>query len=65
MPEIHDDDEFVYIEVITKAITQTGLFSDFKAKIILEMKTNEKMRNSVMEAIWNIFVPIALGSSEY
>ena len=62
MPEIHHDDELVYIEVITKAITQTGLFSDFKANIILEHKTHEINPNSVIEAIWNIFVPIALGA---
>jgi DNA helicase-2/ATP-dependent DNA helicase PcrA len=61
MPEIHDDDELAYIEVITKAITQTGLFSDFKANIILG-HTHEINLNSVIEAIWNIFVPIALGA---
>lgn len=60
-PEIRKDDEFVYIEIITKTITQTGLFSDFKSRIILDKK-GKKMRNSTMEAIWNIFVPIALGA---
>ncbi len=61
MPEIKDDDEYVYIEVITKAITQTGLFSDFNSKIHVgeDYKIN---KDSVIEAIWNIFVPIALGA---
>ncbi|MGZ7050118.1 MAG: UvrD-helicase domain-containing protein, partial [Methanobacterium sp.] len=60
-PEIRDDDEFVYVEIITKTITQTGLFSDFKSNIILD-KSREKMNSSTIEAIWNIFVPIALGA---
>lgn len=61
MPEIKDDDEFIYMEVIIKTITQTGLFSDFKSNIVLDEKS-EKMRNSIIEAIWNIFVPIAIGA---
>ncbi|MGB9937474.1 MAG: UvrD-helicase domain-containing protein [Methanobacterium sp.] len=60
MPQIHADDELVYIEVITKAIVQTGLFSDYSAKIVIENKNDE--RNSIIEALWNIFVPIALGA---
>jgi DNA helicase-2/ATP-dependent DNA helicase PcrA len=62
MPKIRDDDEFIYVEVITKTITQTGLFSDFKSNIILNDENQEKMWNSTIEAIWNIFVPIALGA---
>lgn len=61
MPEIQNDDEIIYIEVITKAIAQTGLFSDFGANIIIG-KNYEINEDSVMEAIWNIFVPIALGA---
>ena len=61
MPEVQNDDEIIYMEVITKAITQTGLFSDFEANIIVE-KNYEINQNSVIEAIWNIFVPIALGA---
>ncbi len=60
-PEIKADPEFVYVEIIIKTITQTGLFSDFKSKIVLD-KSRDKMRSSIMEAIWNIFVPIALGA---
>lgn len=59
MPEIQKNDEIIYIEVITKTIIQTGLFSDFEANIILN---KDKMRDSITEAIWNIFVPIALGA---
>ncbi|HML05263.1 MAG TPA: DNA helicase UvrD, partial [Methanobacterium sp.] len=61
MPEFQDDDEIIYIEVITKAIVQTGLFSDFGANIIVG-KNYEINEDSVIEAIWNIFVPIALGA---
>jgi len=61
MVEVQDNDELVYVEVITKAITQTGLCSDFSANIILG-NGYEINRDSVIEAIWNIFVPIALGA---
>ncbi len=59
IPEIHDPEWRVYLEVITKTITQTSLFSDFNAKIILD--ENKRQRDSTIEAIWNIFVPIAIG----
>ncbi len=62
IPEILDDEGLVYLEVIIKTITQTSLFSDFKANIILNGKNRDIDRNSVIEAMWNIFVPIALGA---
>lgn len=62
IPEILDDEGLVYLEVIIKTITQTSLFSDFKAKIILNGKNRDLERNSVIEIFWNIFVPIALGA---
>jgi len=62
IPEILEDEGLVYLEVIIKTITQTSLFSDFKANIALNGKNRDIDRNSVIEAMWNIFVPIALGA---
>jgi DNA helicase-2/ATP-dependent DNA helicase PcrA len=62
IPEILDDEGLVYLEVIIKTITQTSLFSDFKANIVLNGKNRDLDRNSVVESLWNIFVPIALGA---
>lgn len=60
IPEMQDPEGIVYVEVITKTITQTSLFSDFRANIILDDK-NRRYKDSIIEAIWNIFVPIAIG----
>ena len=62
IPEIRDDEGLVYLEIIIKTITQTSLFSDFKANIILTGRNRDIDQNSVAEALWNIFVPIALGA---
>ena len=62
IPEILDEEGLVYLEIIIKTITQTSLFSDFKANVILNGKNRDIDRNSVIEAMWNIFVPIALGA---
>lgn len=62
IPEIQDDEGLLYLEVITKTIEQTSLFSDFKSNIVLSHKKLLQEKNSVIEALWNIFVPIALGA---
>ena len=62
IPEISDDEGLVYLEIITKTITQTSLFSDFKSNIILNGRNRDTDQNSVTEVLWNIFVPIALGA---
>ncbi|KZX17520.1 ATP-dependent DNA helicase UvrD1 [Methanobrevibacter cuticularis] len=55
-----DAEGIVYLQAITQTITQTGFFNEFSGSIhfddehILEKK-------SVLEAIWNIFIPIATG----
>lgn len=62
IPEMLEDEGLVYLEVIIKTITQTSLFSDFKANIVLNGTNGDIERNSVIEMLWNIFVPIALGA---
>lgn len=60
--EIQDDEGRIYLEVIIKTIEQTSLFSDFKSNIILDDKKPLQEKNSVIESLWNVFVPIALGA---
>lgn len=61
VPELQDDIEgLVYLEAITKTISQTGFFNEFSAHIVFDSK-GEMERKSINEAIWNIFIPIANG----
>lgn len=58
--ELQEDTEgVVYLEAIAQTITQTGFFNEYSAQI--HFKNEFLERNSVQEAIWNIFVPIATG----
>ena len=58
--ELQSDVEgIVYLEAITKSITQTGFFNEYHSNISFESYDDEK--NSILEAIWNIFIPIATG----
>ena len=58
--DLQDDVEgIVYLEAITRSIKQTGFFNKYSGNIVF---TNSKTeRESVLEAIWNIFIPIATG----
>lgn len=54
-----DVEGIVYLEAITRSIKQTGFFNKYSGNIVF---TNSKTeRESVLEAIWNIFIPIATG----
>ena len=58
--ELQDDVEgIVYLEAITKSITQTGFFNDYHSTI--SFRTPKQERESVLEAIWNIFIPLSTG----
>lgn len=58
--DLQDDVEgIVYLEAITKSITQTGFFNDYHSNISFRSKKQEK--ESVLEAIWNIFIPLSTG----
>jgi len=50
----------VYLEAITQTIIQTGFLNDYEAKIFFD-KEGKLEFESIKEAIWNIFVPIATG----
>lgn len=58
--ELQEDAEgIVYLEAITKSITQTGFFSKYYSHISFANRQAEK--ESILEAIWNIFIPLATG----
>ena len=58
--ELQEDVEgIVYLEAITKSITQTGFFNDYHSTILFKNPSLE--RASVLEAIWNIFIPLSTG----
>jgi len=54
-----DAEGVVYLEAITQSITQTGFFNKYSANIMFTSPEEEKA--SILEAIWNIFLPIATG----
>ena len=54
-----DVEGVVYLEAITKSITQTGFFNDYHSNI--SFKNPNQERESVLEAIWNIFIPLSTG----
>lgn len=58
--ELQEDVEgIVYLQAITKSITQTGFFSKYHSNI--SFKTKKEEEESILEAIWNIFIPLATG----
>ena len=58
--ELQEDVEgIVYLEAITKSITQTGFFNEYHSNISFNSKEDEK--KSILEAIWNIFIPLSTG----
>ena len=58
-PLQNDAEGIVYLNAITKSITQTGFFTKYKSEISFE--NEQEHVESVLEAIWNIFVPISTG----
>ena len=60
IPEFQEDDEgVVYLKAITQTITQTSFFNKYSANIDFSSEDAEK--ESINEALLNIFVPIASG----
>lgn len=58
IPSMQNDIEgMVYLEAISRTISQTALFSNYEGNIDFRNSTNEE--KSIKEAIWNIFVPLA------
>ncbi len=61
-PLQEDVEGIVYLEAITQTITQTGFFNKYSGHIHFD--TPENTNESIREAIYNIFVPIANGDVE-
>ncbi|MCL2687703.1 MAG: UvrD-helicase domain-containing protein [Methanobrevibacter sp.] len=59
-PLQEDEEGLVYLQAITQTITQTGFFNEFSALIYFDDE-HILEKKSVEEAIWNIFIPIAIG----
>ena len=55
-----DIEGIVYLETIAQTITQTGFFNKYSANI--DFSSEEKEFESISEALWNIFIPIASGN---
>lgn len=65
IPNLQDDIEgLVYLEAITRTITQAALFCDFRASIVCDRYNQDLEQASIREAIRKIFAPIALGAIE-
>ncbi len=65
IPEMQDDVEgLVYLEVILRTISQSTVFSSYKARFIYDPNNIDLEPASVKDAIWSIFVPIATGVIE-
>lgn len=65
IPNMQNDIEgLVYLEAITRTISQAGLFSNYEAEIIIDTSNPNLEQASVKEALWNIFMPIAIGVIE-
>lgn len=65
IPKLQNDVEgLVYLEAITRTISDSALFSNFSAGIIFVPNNpgDSLSQASVRDALWNIFVPIASGA---
>jgi DNA helicase-2/ATP-dependent DNA helicase PcrA len=65
-PMQDDIEHLVYLEAITRTVSQSALFGNFSAEIVFEprLPLSGLAQASVREAIWNIFTPLATGAVE-
>lgn len=63
IPSMRNDIEgLVYLEAITRTITETSLFNSFLGNIVTDSNRRQAEQSSIREAYWDIFVPIATGA---
>jgi DNA helicase-2/ATP-dependent DNA helicase PcrA len=63
IPNMQNDIEgLVYLEAIMRTISQSGLFSNFGAEIVVDSTDPRLEQASIREVMWNIFLPIATGA---
>ena len=58
----NDVEGLVYLEAVTRTISEIGLFSSYGGNLVFDDKIPDLEYKSIKEAIWNIFVPIASGA---
>ena len=62
---MQDDIEgLVYLEALTRTVTQAALFCSFRASVICDRDNQDLERASIRESIRKIFTPIAMGAIE-
>lgn len=65
IPSMQDDIEgLVYLEALTRTVTQAALFCSFRASVICDRDNQDLEQASIREAIRKIFTPIAMGAIE-
>lgn len=63
VPTLQDDVEgLVYLEAITRTISETALFSNYAGELVFDDEHPERECYSIKDAYWNIFVPLATGA---
>ncbi|NYB53056.1 MAG: ATP-dependent helicase [Methanobacteriaceae archaeon] len=63
IPNLQDDVEgLVYLEAITRTISDTALFSNYAGELVFDKENPEREYYSIKDAYWNILVPIATGA---
>ncbi|MCC7550825.1 MAG: DEAD/DEAH box helicase [Methanobacterium sp.] len=63
IPTLQDDVEgLVYLEAITRTISETALFSNYAGELVFDKEDPNLECYSIKDAYWNIFVPLATGA---
>lgn len=63
IPTMQDDVEgLVYLEAVTRTISETALFSSFAGELVFNEESPKLECYSITDAYWNIFVPLATGA---
>ena len=63
IPEMqHDVEGLVYLEVVTRTITQSAVFNVFESEIIFDEKRPDLQQKSITDAMRGIFIPLATGA---
>jgi len=65
IPELqHDVEGLVYLEVVTRTITQSAVFNSFESKLVFDEKEPTLLEKSIIDAMRGIFIPLATGAIE-
>lgn len=63
IPTMQNDVEgLVYLEAVARTIAETALFSNYAGELVFDDDNPELECHSIIDAYWNIFVPLASGA---